>query len=351
MNIAFWTREDQLLNNYIFKNSLDPTGGNGLQKYCDLFDYCLKNEPKIKLYTVDTIKNISDIDLLVFIGVPNKQSKYGIKFLNNNDKPKILITEECKYIEPESFSKSSLNTFDIIFTFDDNYIDEIKYKKMHNCVLENHQIPKENFNKKKLACMFNANKNFLKKNSLHEERKKIINWFQKYKVNEFDLYGKGWDEYVIPWNWKILNRLNYPRFTKLRKFLNFKINTSWQGYAKDRNLTASKYKFFFAFENFKIDGYITSKIFDAFYSKTVPIYYGASNITKYIPKKCFIDYRKFKSLDLLYKKLSEMREDEYNEYLYNYELFLNSSGIETFTSDYFIQKFLKNCKSIYYKNI
>ena len=46
-----------------------------------------------------------------------------------------------------------------------------------------------------------------------------------------------------------------------------------------------------------------------------------------------------------------MREDEYNEYLYNYELFLNSSGIETFTSDYFIQKFLKNCKSIYYKNI
>ena len=40
-------------------------------------------------------------------------------------------------------------------------------------------------------------------------------------------------------------------------------------------------------------GYMTEKIWDSFKAKTVPVYWGASNIEEYVPKNCFIDYRDF----------------------------------------------------------
>jgi hypothetical protein len=43
-------------------------------------------------------------------------------------------------------------------------------------------------------------------------------------------------------------------------------------------------------------GYITEKIFDCFYAGTVPIYYGASDISDFIDPKSFIDYQNFSGL-------------------------------------------------------
>ena len=38
-----------------------------------------------------------------------------------------------------------------------------------------------------------------------------------------------------------------------------------------------------------VNGYVTEKIFDAFKAGCVPVYWGAENITKYVPAECFID--------------------------------------------------------------
>ncbi len=40
-------------------------------------------------------------------------------------------------------------------------------------------------------------------------------------------------------------------------------------------------------------GYITEKIWDSFKARSIPIYWGASNIEEYIPINTFIDFRKF----------------------------------------------------------
>lgn len=50
----------------------------------------------------------------------------------------------------------------------------------------------------------------------------------------------------------------------------------------------NKYKFIAAFENSKTNGYITEKIFNVFFSKSIPVYDGAPNVSSYLNPGCFI---------------------------------------------------------------
>ena len=51
----------------------------------------------------------------------------------------------------------------------------------------------------------------------------------------------------------------------------------------------NRYKFIFCFENSITDGYITEKIFNAFFARTIPIYSGPKNKHQYFNKNAFID--------------------------------------------------------------
>jgi hypothetical protein len=51
----------------------------------------------------------------------------------------------------------------------------------------------------------------------------------------------------------------------------------------------NRYKFILCFENSKGDGYITEKIFNCFFARTIPIYWGADNINLFINKNSFIN--------------------------------------------------------------
>ena len=70
----------------------------------------------------------------------------------------------------------------------------------------------------------------------------------------------------------------------------------YDGYLKDKTcynspemlLIFNKYKFIISFENSHTDGYITEKIFNVFLSKSIPIYDGAPDVSRFINKKSFI---------------------------------------------------------------
>lgn len=59
-----------------------------------------------------------------------------------------------------------------------------------------------------------------------------------------------------------------------------------------------------------MDGYITEKIIDCFYAGTIPLYLGAPDIDKYIPKDCYIDCRDFKSWTEMLEKITSMPASE-----------------------------------------
>ena len=107
---------------------------------------------------------------------------------------------------------------------------------------------------------------------------------------------------------------------------------SAKGWVDDKIQTLKEYKFCICYENMKeVKGYITEKIFDAFAAGSVPVYWGASNVTDYIPEKAFVDRRKFGSDEEVYHFLKKMTKEEYDQMLNAAELFLQSEMAKKFT--------------------
>ena len=115
----------------------------------------------------------------------------------------------------------------------------------------------------------------------------------------------------------MVSRWNRP-ITKWQRIFPFLVKkySTYRGHTKDKIDTLSRYKFNVAYENISdAKGYIADRIFSAFQAKSVPIYWGAPNITEYIDTDTFIDRRQFKSNAELAQFLKQMTEREYNTYI------------------------------------
>lgn len=139
---------------------------------------------------------------------------------------------------------------------------------------------------------------FFKSNELYSKRIDCIRYFEKY--NSVDLFGRNWD---LTFNrrtlwWKYL--LNYPSIMK-----------AYKGPTENKHKTLSNYKYSICFENSEMRGYITEKIFDCFYAGTVPIYFGASDISDFIDPNSYIDYKNFNNLSDLKRYVDSLSNNQY----------------------------------------
>ncbi|MGF1902955.1 glycosyltransferase family 10 domain-containing protein, partial [Aliivibrio sifiae] len=250
-----------------------------------------------------------------------------------------LIMWESEVINSNNWDFSKHCKFKKVFTWHDDLVDNKKYFKINF----SHKFPEDKvsyhsrinpFEDKKLCTLISGNKIVMHKHELYSERVKIIRWFEEHAINEFDLYGIGWD--------RIVTKNKYIRFiSKKIPFINkfFAPNfPSYKGIVESKCDTLAKYKFAICYENAQmIEGYITEKIFDCFFAGCVPIYWGAPNIAEHIPENCFIDRRRFDSDDLLYSYLTAMTKQEYLSIQQNIEDYLfspkaNPYRAETFAS-------------------
>lgn len=69
-------------------------------------------------------------------------------------------------------------------------------------------------------------------------------------------------------------------------------------------------KFTICFESTAHEGFITEKITDAFFSDTIPVYFGSSNITEFFNKDAFINVSDYESLDAVVEKIKELDQDD-----------------------------------------
>ena len=67
----------------------------------------------------------------------------------------------------------------------------------------------------------------------------------------------------------------------------------------------------------------------------------ANNITKHIPKECFIDKREFNSYKKLYEYINNISDDQYLKYINAIENYLNSSKADEFRAEYFANKIVE----------
>jgi len=165
---------------------------------------------------------------------------------------------------------------------------------------------------------------FEKTKSLYGMRRKFLNK----NTTIFDLYGKYWDRDNLQ--------------TWIRHFMKFMPNQydskgEWTG---SKFELLSRYRFGFAFENFKNkSGYISEKIIECFMAPCVPIYSGCENIFDYIPSDCFIYVDTKCSPKELYYLISNINKTKWENYIESINSYINSDRYANqFTSNAFYDR-------------
>ena len=82
------------------------------------------------------------------------------------------------------------------------------------------------------------------------------------------------------------------------------------GPVKDKLAFSKNYRFTMAFENSKMSGYTTEKIFEAFAADTIPIYWGSPRVTEEFNPKAFVDCNQFATLDEAVERVKEINEND-----------------------------------------
>ena len=227
---------------------------------------------------------------------------------------RILFIYEGPVIIPCYYEEYYLKNFVRALTFHDDLVDNIKFWKYRYYCYRSMMEGVVPFKNRKFAFMMNKNAAYNHPFDLTAERRKIIEYYEKQPESLFDLYGTHW-----------------PKHLKNNK-----------GPADDKINTIKHYKFCFCFENTKnVPGYITEKIFDCFAAGVIPIYYGAPNITDEVPENCFIDYRKFESVDAVHQYISTMSQETFDQYLINIRQFLKSDQAKKYTVETFAESAYK----------
>jgi alpha(1,3/1,4) fucosyltransferase len=159
---------------------------------------------------------------------------------------------------------------------------------------------------------------------LYSERRRAIRFFQA--RHGFHVYGVGWDR------WKV--GVSYGDYKAARRV--------YRGpcpYTKKLE-TLARYRFVVCFENTVFPGYVTEKILDCFYAGSVPVYYGAPDITDYVPRECFIDLRDFSGYAELDEFLAHVGPREFEAYRAAQARFLESPAFDAFSQESFARRLL-----------
>ena len=307
--------EKQLLNDRIFSETLNKDLQFKHSKYI-----CIKDE--FKKHGID----IHTQDIL-----PPEKSNFSI-FLDYMPHPKgkknYLIVREPPTIIKKVHRLENFKPFDKIFTWNDDLVDNKKIIKYYNQSYDFEKVKiHENNHSKTNYILVCSKKTSFSREENYSLRNKVINFFENSAL-EFELYGKGWDK--MKFNNRIVeaiyNRLNLKRPTG-KKYKNYK------GIVDDKRELCSNFKFQFSIENTNcVNGYITEKIFDSFFSSCVPIYSGAPNISDYIPSDCYINLDHFKSIKELIDYTESIKDNHILEFINSRDRFLNSSKAKVFSS-------------------
>lgn len=263
-----------------------------------------RNIETLSMKSDDALQNFEYI--IVFEVMPHQ-----IHYLSKYPKEKlILFLWEPPSVMPQNYNFKDHSHFSKVYTWKDDLVDNKKYFKFYYPVLQPMISDIIDFDSKKMCTLIAGNKTSHHSNELYTERHKIIDFFEQNHSDDFDLYGKWWPTSYNTYKGAIDNKIDRLKY----------------------------YKFCIAYENIKnIPGYVTEKIFNAFQAGCVPIYLGASNISAYIPKNCFIDRNDFKNEADLYVFMKNITKAEYLEYIKNIQKYLASPQAHLFSSDHFVE--------------
>ena len=308
--------EREYLNNKIFSNKLNEKEYFKYSKYISIRKGFLKHG--IQIDTQDIISE-EDSDFTIYLDYPKNPKAYK----------KYLIVREPPIIIPKNHSLKHLKKFNKIFTYNDKLVDGKKIIKFINGSYDFSKIKIAKPKSQSGYVLICRNKKSFRPGECYSLRNRVITFFESKNIR-FHLYGFGWD--LKAFNNKIIevfyNRslINRPKSGFIRNY---------RGTINNKREKASEYLFQFSIENSNnTQGYISEKIFDAFYSNNIPIYCGAPNIKNFIPEDCFINMSDFSTIEELIEFTSKLTKLDIKNLKKSRDKFLSSSKADLFSTDF-----------------
>jgi len=236
---------------------------------------------------------------------------YRPKHLHRNpDALRVLYMYESVVVDPLVYSRKLWEKFDHILTWNHQLVESCS--RFHWFPLVYHDLPFSHgygvtdetavdeaalLQRPRAISQICGDKYSLVPHELYSLRRQAAEWFAAHGTIPMYVYG-------IP-------GMKSPNYV---------------GPSADKNATLSQYRYSLCFENSYhpvwSQGWTTEKIFDCMAARTVPVYYGDSQIEKRVPPDCFIDYRQFDSLADLDRHLAELSDEDYLGYVRRAHAFL-----------------------------
>ena len=151
---------------------------------------------------------------------------------------------------------------------------------------------------------------------LNADRLRAIEYFSP--RGGFRLYGHGWDQPTAGLSLAVGRAARQAYGGALAPG------------ALPKRAVLNGYRCAVCFENCVFPGYVTEKIMDCFLAGCVPVYWGAPDITDFVPAETFIDFRRFGTAAELDRYLRDLTEAEAQGYLDAAGDFLASAEFEPF---------------------
>jgi len=261
----------------------------------------------------------------------------------------LFLNEPANYW-PELWKRENHTVFDRVFTYDYTLADDKKYIHHYFAIdLENYpafeEVTEEEFNRRKLlvlvAGMFQLTPPKPGSSSLLYARYRTMRWFGEHLPEHFSFFSRGIDptlyetfrglgllRRVLP---AILTRRLVAAVAGQRRRA---VEAICKGPVPPLNKLSvlRDYRFVVSYENSRLPGYISEKLFDCLFAGSVPVYWGEPNIERFVPKECFIDRRKFTDDAELAEFLMRMTYPEYSKYIKAIRNFIKGIEQEKFGS-------------------
>jgi len=201
---------------------------------------------------------------------------------------------------------------------------------------------------RKFLVMINSNRlPLVYWNELYTERLRALDFFSR--TGEIDLYGNGWDETPfpmygkwVPYTFRLFHHALNRHWERFRPNpLLQAARRVYRGHATSKSETLGQYTFALCFENMILKGWIPEKIFDCFFAGTIPVYWGAPDIEKWVPAECFVDMRKFSGYQELREFLKSLDEKDIRNYKKAARDYLRSPRFRPFSKQAFAELFAR----------
>jgi len=132
-----------------------------------------------------------------------------------NYPPKKLVTYlwEPPAVHAEQFRQSIYALSDIVFTWDDDLVDNKKFFKLTYPQLPSFIVEPLPFHQKKFCCIMAGNYRSHYAYELYSARRTTIRFFEKHAPDKLDLYGRCWGT-----NYKTYKKYAPSKLTTLRNY-------------------------------------------------------------------------------------------------------------------------------------